>query len=190
MTARTDALAVRLLPRSAAVDVALVIGFALVTAVAAQIRIVLPFTPVPITGTTFAVLLAGAALGTWRGLAAMLTYVAMGLVGLPVFTGGGAGIEVLGGATGGYILGFVVAAPVVGALAQRGVDRGPVGAVAAFGLGSAIIYAFGVPVLMLVTGWGLAQALMGGVVPFLVGDAVKAGFAGVLLPVAHRLGGR
>ncbi len=190
MTTRTDAIAVRLLPRSRVVDIFLVIGFALLVGVASQIRIPLPFTPVPLTGQTFAVLLAGAALGTTRAGISMLTYLALGLIGLPVFTEGGSGLEVVTGPTGGYIVGFVFAAAAVGFFSERGLDRTLLGAVAAFGLGSALVYAFGVPVLMWATGWSLAQALLGGVVPFLIGDAVKAVFAGLLLPQAHRLGDR
>ena len=190
MTTRTDAIAVRLLPRSRVVDVALIVGFALLVGVASQIRIPPPFTPGPVTGSTFAVLLAGSALGMSRAGISMLTYIALGLVGVPVFTNGGSGIEVLTGSTGGYILGYVLAASAVGFFSERGLDRTLLGAVAAFGLGSVLVYALGVPVLMWTAGWSLAEALLGGVVPFLIGDAVKAALAGLLLPQAHRLGDR
>ena len=112
-----------LLPRVRVRTPALVIGFALLTAVAAQITIPLPWTPVPVTGQTFAVLVAGAALGWRRGAASQLLYVAMGAVGLPFYADGASGWDGLSGATGGYLVGFVIAAALVGALAERRHDR-------------------------------------------------------------------
>ena len=97
------------LPRHRAVTVVMVIGFALLTASAAQVRIPLPFTPVPITGQTFAVLLAGAALGSRAGAASQGLYVLLGLV-FPVYAGGASGFDHAVGATGGFLLGFVLAA--------------------------------------------------------------------------------
>ena len=105
------------LPRSAVVTTTLVIGFALLTALAAQIVIPLPFTPVPITGQTFVVLLAGAGLGATAGAASQGLYVLLGAVGLPFYAGGASGWTVARGATGGYLIGFIVAAWIVGALA-------------------------------------------------------------------------
>lgn len=180
------------LPRTWVHTAAVVVGAALVTSLFAHLRIPLPFTPVPIVGTTFAVLLSGAALGPGRGIASQLLYVAFGMLGLPLFAGGadgGTGMEVVFGASGGYFLGFVVAAGLVGACARRGLDRSPAGMAAAFALGTAVIYLFGAPVLAVVGGFGLGEALLLGVVPFLVGDAVKAVLAGVALPAAWRLTG-
>jgi len=111
------------LPRSKVVSIALVIGFALLTAGAAQLVIPLPYTPVPITGQTFVVLLAGVALGSNLGAASMALYVALGAIGLPFYAEGSSGIEVVRGATGGYLVGFVVAAWVMGRLAERRQDR-------------------------------------------------------------------
>lgn len=179
-----------LLPGAAVRDVALVVAVAALTAIAAQIRIPLPGSPVPITGSTFAVLLGAAALGPVRGSAAQALYVAVGLAGVPVFTGGGAGVTYAFGATGGYLVGFVVASAVVGALARRGADRRAWGAAVAFAIGSLVIYAFGVPWLIHVSGMPLRQALISGAGVFLLGDALKAAAAAALLPAAWRIVGR
>lgn len=176
-----------LLPGTVARDIALVLGVAALTALAAQIRIPVPGLAVPITGQTFAVLLGAAAIGPVRGALAQALYLTVGLVGLPVFTGGASGVEVVFGASGGYIVGFVVASFVVGALARRGLDRGVLGTVLAFAAGTAVIYAIGVPWLAVSTGMSPLDALMAGAVVFLVGDALKAALAGVLLPGAWRL---
>lgn len=178
------------LPQTWIRTVAIVFGAAVVTGLFAQIRVPLPFTPVPIVGTTFAVLLAGAALGPLRGMLSQLVYLSFGLLGLPLFAGGaggGTGSAVVFGASGGYFLGFVVAAAVVGGCARRGMDRTPAGMAVAFALGSAVVYLFGAPWLAVVGGYGPGEALALGVVPFLIGDAVKAALAGVALPLAWRL---
>lgn len=176
-----------LMPRTAVRTVALVLGAALLTAAASQLRIPLGFSPVPITGGTFAVLLTGAALGPARGAAGQVTYLALGAIGLPFFAGGSSGLSYLTGASGGYLVGFVVAAALVGACARRGWDRGPLGMVGTFALGSAVIYALGVPWLAVVGGFGPGEALLRGLAPFLVGDALKAAAAAVALPGAWRL---
>jgi len=177
------------LRRSWATTVALVAGFALLSALAAQFRVYLPGTPVPITGQTFAVLLAGAALGSWAGSASQLLYVGLGMIGLPVFAGGQGGWSYATGPTLGYLVGFVAAAWLVGRLAERGQDRSPWTAIPAFLAGTVVIYTFGVAWLMqAVPGIdGLGQALAIGVAPFLVGDLLKIVLAGVALPVAWRL---
>ncbi|MBO0611152.1 biotin transporter BioY [Myceligenerans salitolerans] len=168
-------------------DVTLVVAVAALTALAAQLRVPIPGLPVPITGQTFAVLLGAAALGPFRGTAAQVLYVGVGLLGLPVYAGGGAGAEVLFGASGGYLVGFVAASAVVGALARRGMDRGVLGTVLAFATGSAVIYAVGVPWLAVVAGMAPGDAFMAGAGVFLIGDVIKAVLAGVLLPGAWRL---
>lgn len=178
-----------LLPGTVARDVALVVGVAALTALAAQLRVPIPGLPVPVTGQTFAVLLGAAAIGPVRGALAQALYLTVGLVGLPVFTGGASGVEVVFGASGGYIVGFVLASLVVGALARRGLDRGVLGTVLAFAAGTATIYAVGVPWLAVTTGMGAGEALMAGAVVFLAGDAIKAVLAGVVLPGAWRLTG-
>ncbi len=180
-------LAARVMPRSRTSAVILTVLFAALTALAAQWRFYLPFTPVPITGQTFAVLLSGAALGWRLGAASQALYVGVGLAGLPVFAGGGSGLETITGASGGYLVGFVVAAAAVGHMAERGQDRRVDTAVAAFLLGSVTIYLFGVSWLMQVTGWELSEAMAKGVAPFVVGDLVKAGSAALVLPAVWRL---
>ena len=176
-----------LLPGALLRDILLVIGAAALTGLAAQVVIPLPFTPVPITLQTFAVLLSGAALGPWRGGAAMLLYLVAGSLGVAWFANGESGF---GGPTFGYIVGFVVAASVVGALASRGADRTVSGTVAIMVLGNLIIYAFGVPWLMASTGMPLFVALEGGLWPFVIGDALKIALAAGLLPLTWRLVGR
>ncbi len=170
------------LPRSRAVSLGLVVGFALLTALAAQAVIPLPFTPVPITGQTFTVLLAGAALGGTLGAASMALYLLLGAVGLPFFAEGSSGWEVVRGATGGYLVGFIVAAWVVGKLAERRQDRTVATAIPLFLLGSVVIYLFGVPWLAASLGVSSTEAMELGLVPFIVGDLLKVAIAGLLLP--------
>lgn len=163
-----------------------VTGFALLTALFAQFTIRLPFTPVPITGQTFAVLLSGAALGMGAGAASQVLYLFLGLF-FPFYANGASGSEVLFGSTGGYLFGFVVAAALVGKLAERHHDRQVISAVTAFLTGSLIIYLFGVIGLMSAADLDLITALELGVVPFILGDVIKAYAAGLLLPTAWRL---
>lgn len=177
----------RVVTRSRATAVLLVVAAAALTALAAQWRIQLPFTPVPITGQTFAVLLTGAALGTKLGAAGQLLYVAVGALEAPVFTEASGGIDVIKGATGGYLIGFIFAAALVGWMAERRQDRTFPTMFTAFLAGSAVIYVFGVVGLMSSTGSGLSAAISNGVVPFVFGDVLKGVAAGVLLPGAWKL---
>jgi len=179
----------RALPRSGVVSVLLVVSAAALTALAAQWRIYLPFTPVPITGQTFAVLLTGAALGWKLGAAGQLLYVTVGVLGAPVFTDGSSGMEVITGATGGYLIGFIVAAGLVGWMAEHRQDRTFATMFTAFIAGSAVIYAFGVTGLMISADMSLSAAVAAGVVPFLLGDLIKAAAAGLVLPGAWKLVG-
>jgi biotin transport system substrate-specific component len=177
------------LPRRAAATFALMMGFAILTALAAQIRIVLPGTPVPITGQTFAVLMTGAVLGSWAGAGSQMIYVTLGLVGLPVYAGGNGGFEYATGATFGYLVGFIAAAWVIGRLSERGQDRNVWSAIPAFLTGNAVIYLFGVTWLW----WSveaistMQEAIVAGFAPFVIGDLLKIALAGVLLPLAWRL---
>lgn len=180
----------RIVARTRAGAAVAVVAAAGLTALAAQWRIPLPFTPVPITGQTFAVLLAGAALGGRLGATSQLLYLAAGAVGLPVFTEASGGPDTFLGPTAGYLVGFVVAAAVVGRLAEARRDRRVLTATASFVAGTAVIYAFGVAGLVVNTGMPVAEAFAKGVVPFLVGDAVKAAVAGLALPAAWKLTGR
>lgn len=159
-------------------DVALVGGFALLTALAAQIEIPLGFTPVPLTGQTFAVLLAGAVLGMRRGALSQLVYWFAGLTGLPFYSGGAGGWKSGTGATLGYLVGFIVAAGAIGYLAEKKQDRNFVTSLPAMLLGSTIIYAFGATWLAYIINVPLANgetnAISLGVAPFLIGDLLKA----------------
>jgi len=169
-------------------DIVLVLGFALLTAAAAQVQFSLGFTPVPLTGQTFAVLLSGAALDMRRGIASQAVYWGLGLTGLPFYAGGDGGWQNGTGSTLGYFVGFIVAAGVVGKLAERRHDREVVSSLAAMAFGTVIIYAFGalwlahdlnIPVAN-----GEANAIAYGVTPFLVGDLLKMALAGLLTPLA------
>jgi biotin transport system substrate-specific component len=168
--------------RSAAV----VVGFSLLTALAAQVAVPLPFTPVPLTGQTFAVLLTGALLGPRLGALAMLAYLAEGAAGLPFFRGGAGGVNHFAGATAGYLFAFPAAAYVTGTLAERGWDRRYLSAVAAMALGSLVILACGWAWLAVILRSG-AEAFRLGVVPFLPGDVVKVALAAAVLPTGWAL---
>lgn len=167
----------------------LIVGFALLTAAAAQVRVPLPFTPVPVTGQTFAVLLAGAALGSRAGAASQGLYILLGLGGLPFFSGGNSGWEYATGPTLGYLVGFVLAAAAVGFLAERKQDRAAATALPAFLAGTVVIYLFGVSWLMVSLSTDLTDALVLGLVPFVVGDLLKIALAGTLLPAVWKLAG-
>ncbi len=179
-----------LINRSRVRDVVAIVGFALFTALAAQISIPLGFTPVPITGQTFAVLLAGGVLGANRGALSMGLYVALGAIGLPFYADGDGGWTIATGATAGYLVGFIVAAFVVGKMAEHGQDRKLSTSLPAFLAGSLIIYAFGAAWLAydlglpLTADAGEPSAISLGVAPFLVGDMIKALLAGAVLPAA------
>jgi biotin transport system substrate-specific component len=152
----------------------------------AQIEIILPFTPVPITGQTFGVLLIGAALGAKRGAASMILYITEGGLGLPFFAGGASGLGILTGATAGYLAGFVGAAYVVGWLAERGLERSVRTSLIPFFVGTVIIYACGVAWLSVVLE-SFNRAITLGVVPFLLGDGLKLVAASLALPAAWKL---
>ncbi|GAB4497118.1 MAG: biotin transporter BioY [Anaerolineales bacterium] len=188
MTTIAPTLSARVLPRTDQKIHTLVLVSlgAMLLALLAQVRIVLPFTPVPVTGQTLGVLLIGAALGMRKGAASVSLYLALGLAGLPVFTGSGAGISHLIGATGGYLLGFILAAALVGWLAERGYERSFRTALLPFLAGTLIIYLCGALWLAAFVG-SLSKAVALGVTPFLVGDTLKLLLAGGLLPAAWRL---
>lgn len=178
----------RVLPRSRAMGAVLVLAAAAITALAAQWEIHLGFTPVPITGQTFAVLLTGAALGARLGAAGQILYVSVGALGAPVFSGGSGGWEqVRAGGTAGYLIGFVLAAALIGKLAERRQDRTFPTMFTAFVVGSLLIYVSGVAGLMATFGWDVSEAVARGVVPFLAGDLIKGIVAGLILPGAWRL---
>jgi biotin transport system substrate-specific component len=161
-------------------SLALAFGFSLLIGFCAHVYIPLPFTPVPITLQTFAVLLAAALLGSRLGTATMILYIVEGVAGLPVFAPG------KGPFADGYLAGFVAAAWVVGLLAERRWDRNSLGMAAMMAIGSAIIYLFGAVWLAFFVG-GIGHAVKLGILPFLPGDAAKAVLAAVLLPSGWKL---
>jgi biotin transport system substrate-specific component len=165
-------------------DVALVAAGAGFIGLLSQWSIPLPGTPVPLTLGTFAVLLTGASLGGLRALLSVGTYLVAGGLGVNWFAGHKDG---WGGATFGYVIGFVIAATIVGWLAQRGGDRTVAKTVVTMVLGNLVIYAVGVSWLMNATGMDLKAGLTAGMTPFLIGDAIKIAAAAGLLPAAWAL---
>lgn len=165
----------------------IVVGTAFV-AITAQI--VIPTTPVPFTAQTFGVLTVGAALGFRRGALALLLYLALGAAGLSVFAEGSSGVAKILGATGGYLVGFAVAAAIVGRLAELGWDRHIGGSLAAMAIGTAVIYAIGVPWLKVTLGIPWETAVAEGMTKFLLWDMAKLIVAAGIFPAAWWLIGR
>ncbi|MET9055997.1 biotin transporter BioY [Streptomyces bacillaris] len=187
---RSGAVLADLLPAARhryAVDAALVLGGAALTGLAAQIAVPVPGSPVPVTGQTFAALLIGTSLGARRGFLSLAVYAVVGMAGMPWFAEGTSGYAM---PSLGYILGMLLAATVVGALARRGGDRSVLRTAGTMAVGSAVIYAVGVPYLALATGMSLSAAVAAGLTPFLIGDALKAALAMGALPAAWKLLGR
>ena len=172
------------LPHTKVANIALVLGGSVFVGLSAQVAIPLPFTPIPLTLQTFAVLLVGAALGSWRGMASLLVYAVAGSAGVPWFSAGSSG---WGGASYGYILGFIVAAGVVGRLAERGATLTPLRTAALMVVGNVVIYAVGVTYLKFAIDAPWSTALSLGVTPFLLGDALKIALAAGLFPATWRL---
>ena len=173
-------------------DLALVLGGTAFIALSAQVSIPLPFSPVPVTGQTFAVLLTGATLGAGLGAASTTLYFAAALAGLPVLAPTETGTHLTGAAvlsmpTLGYVVGFVVASALVGRLAERGFTRTPLCTAAAMVLGNLAIYALGLAWLQHALSASWTDAVTWGLTPFLIGDALKVLFAAGLLPAAWKL---
>ncbi|MEW2045948.1 biotin transporter BioY [Streptomyces sp. NPDC005476] len=164
-------------------DLALVLGGAALTGLAAQIAVPVPGSPVPVTGQTFAALLVGTTLGARRGVSSLAVYALAGLAGVPWFAGGSSGVSV----SFGYIIGMILATAAVGALARRGADRSAARMAGTMLLGEAIIYLVGVPYLAYAADMSASAAIAAGLTPFLIGDAVKAVLAMGLLPTAWKL---
>lgn len=170
-----------IVPRTWWRETIVVLGGSLFVGLSAQIAIPLPFTPVPLTLQTFAVLLTAAALGSVRGVLSMLVYAVVGIIGVPWFAEGSSGISA---PSFGYILGFIVAAAVVGRIAESGATRSVSRTAALMITGNVIIYSFGVAWLAFALDTPLANALSIGLVPFLFGDAIKIAAAAGVLPLA------
>ena len=166
-------------------DIILILTGALLVALCSRVEI--PLQPVPVTGQTFGVLLVGALLGSRRGAMSMLSYLALGAAGFPVFASGAYGPARFLGPTGGYLAGFVLAAALVGWLSERGWDRRVITTTLAMALGMLVIYTCGVTWLAHFVGWG--QVLTVGVFPFLLGDGLKIALAALALPFGWTLTG-
>ncbi|WP_031070501.1 biotin transporter BioY [Streptomyces sp. NRRL S-118] len=184
---RTGPVLADLLPASRARDIALVVGGAALTGISAQLAVDVPGSTVPVSGQTFAALLVGTSLGARRGFLSLGLYLVAGMAGVPWFAQGASGYAI---PSLGYVVGMLLASTVVGALARRGADRTVLRMAGTMALGSLIIYAVGVPYLALATGMTLQQAVAAGLVPFLIGDALKAALAMGALPAAWKLIGR
>lgn len=169
-------------------DAALILAGSALVALSARVAIPLPFTPVPVTAQTFAVLLVGAALGSRRGALALAAYLAEGAAGMPVFSGGGCCVAWLAGPTAGYLWSYPLAAFTVGALAERGWDRSPGRAGLAMLAGNGLIYVVALPWLAFFVGAG--QVLEAGLLPFIPGDLLKVAIAAAALPGAWAVVGR
>jgi biotin transport system substrate-specific component len=168
-----------------AYEAILILGSSLLIAISAQVAF---GWPVPVTGQTFAILLLAASLGSRRAVLAVLAYICEGLAGLPVFAQCKAGLPVLLGPTGGYIIGFLVAAYLVGSLAERGWSRKIVTMVAAMVLGNVVIYTFGLSWLaFVIRGVGIQKILAVGLYPFIPGEFIKVALAAWLLPTGWKI---
>ncbi len=178
-------LGVALAPLDVMRQVGLVIGFSLLTALAAQV--VIPIGPVPITGQTFAVLLTGALLGPRLGAMAMIAYLVEGASGLPFFAGGSFGLVHLMGPTGGYLIAFPAAAFITGAFAEHGWDRRFFSAAAAMAIGSIVIIVCGCVWFVVVSHTSILNAFNVTVAPFILGDIVKILLAAAVLPSGWKL---
>lgn len=169
---------------AAVVEVAALVSL---TSLAAQVAIYLPFTPVPLTLQTFVILLGAAAVGAQRAAIAQSAYLALAIAGLPIMADGKGGLEAVYGATSGYLVGFIFASIAVGYLAKNLSTNKFLNVFFGYVVGSITIYIFGVIGLIIYAEISLISALMVGVVPFIIGDIVKAIAAGVLLPSAWKL---
>ncbi|RKI61667.1 biotin transporter BioY [Corallococcus sp. AB049A] len=173
--------------RTRAQEALLVLGAALFTALLAQVAVSVPGSPVPITGQTLAVILTAAALGPVRGTAAQAAYLLLGAVGLPFFAKGASGWGALTGPTGGFLVGFLPAAFLVGLAARHGYDRRWWTAGPLFLAGQLLVLAIGVSWLRVKAGLDFTTAFQKGFLPFIPGGVLKAAIAGLLMPLAWKV---
>jgi len=169
-------------------DIALVLIGVLIVSLCAQIYV--PLKPVPFTGQTFGVLMVCPALGFRRGGISVALYLILGAIGLPIFAEAKSGVDVVLGTSGGYIVGFVVAAAVIGRLAELGWDRQIGGSAGAMLIGTVLIYAVGLPWLGVVGRLSLQDTIAFGLTPFIVWDAAKLALAAGIFPAAWWFVGR
>jgi biotin transport system substrate-specific component len=173
-----------LVPGARTRDALLVVGGAALTGLLAQISVPVAGSPVPVTGQTLAALTVGAALGWQRGIASLALYLVAGMVGMPWYAEGASGLSI---PSLGYVIGFVLAAGLVGALASKGGDRSPLATIGTMVLGNVVIYAVGVPYLAASLGVDLGTAFDLGMKNYLLGDALKILLAAGCLPAVWRL---
>jgi biotin transport system substrate-specific component len=171
-------------------DVLLVLAGTGLVAAAAQVSVSLPFTPVPITGQTFAVVLVGASLGAVRGTASLFLYLWLGVAGAPIYAHHAHGWSIVTSASGGYLVGFVVAAAVIGWLAEHRWDRRYSSSISLMLTGNVTVYLIALPWLAVVLNTNLEKTLEYGLYPFVPGDVFKLYLAAAVLPTAWRLVGR
>ncbi|MGU3643528.1 biotin transporter BioY [Microbacterium sp. C23T] len=177
--------------RAFALDAGLVIAGATIVALLAQVEI--PLWPVPITGQTLGVIVVGAALGAWRGAAALTTYMLVGLAGLPVFAGFTGTVASIGKPSFGFVIGFIFSAFVAGWFAERAWDRRPGLAFLGFAAASVVPFLFGIPymafILNVVMGldYSFGELLAVGLLPFILGGLIKAALAAAIIPGAWAL---
>ena len=182
----SNELAYRLrLEENIALDVVFIILGSVFVALSSQLAFYLPFSPIPITGQTFAVLFIGAVLGSRRGGLSLALYVLEGLIGLPVFAGGTGGMAIIFGPTAGYLVGFIPAAILVGYLSEKGFSRNRISMFFTLLLGLTVIYLFGV--FRLLSFVEYEDVFILGITPFLVGDAIKTVMATILIPSGWKL---
>ncbi len=188
MTFPANSLRASVLPRSSALShVALISGGALFLAASAQIAIPVPGSPVPVTGQTLGVLLIGASYGSGIGLATFAVYLLAGIAGAPVFAGASFGIEKVTGATGGYLIGMLVATYILGLLAKRRLDQRFLTSLPSMLLGNVIIFSFGITWLHHFTGKDWTWTINAGLTPFIFGEILKIAIVGTSLPILWRL---
>ncbi|MCK4653610.1 MAG: biotin transporter BioY [Candidatus Cloacimonetes bacterium] len=166
-------------------NIALVIAGSLLLTISAKFSFPIPFSPVPVTLQTLAVLLIGTLLGSKRGSITVLFYLSQGIMGLPVFAKGGAGFAYLLGPTGGYLVGFVFAAFLAGFLAEKGWDRSFAKTALAMTLGTIVIFIFGIGWLSVFV--GINKAVLLGLMPFIIGEVFKILIADALLPSGWKI---
>jgi biotin transport system substrate-specific component len=188
MNSNAATLRLAVFPRASLItDTLLVLAGTGLVAGAAQISVKLPFTPVPITGQTFAVVLVGASLGAIRGTASLLLYLWLGVAGAPIYAHHDSGWNVITSASGGYIVGFVLAAAITGVLAERGWDKRLSSSIGAMLTGNVVVYLVGLPWLAVVLDTNLEKTLEYGLYPFVPGDTFKLYLAAAALPGAWQL---
>ena len=171
-------------------NVVLVATGAILIFLTARASVVIPGNPVPFTLQNLGILVVGGALGLRRGALAGSLYLGLGVVGFPFFAEGQGGLDVMLGATGGYLVGFVLAAALVGRLAELGWDRRITGSIGATLLGTVVIYLVGVPWLAVTMGLSIGDAIATGLVPFVLPDIAKLVVAAVAFPAAWWVVGR